>query len=201
MYDDGYSSSAVAATILAVYGAIFVFSLLLAAALYVLMALSLSSLFKKVGIDGWIAWVPIYNTWKWLELGGQQGWLSLIALIPYGSIVTSIFLYIGMYRTGKAFGKDGSFLVLGIFFPFVWAFILGGRNGGDYHPEWFAAYGWPPPFAGYGSVPAAARQQGAYTGYPQQQYPAQQQPYPGQQPYQGQPTDPQQYPGQQPPVA
>ena len=209
MYDDGYSSGAVAATILAVYGAIFVFSLLLAAGIYVLMALSLSSLFKKVGIESWIAWVPYYNTWKWLELGGQRGWLALLALIPYGSIVTAVFLYIGMYRTGKAFGKDGAFVVLGIFLPFVWAFILGGRNGGDYHPEWFAAYGWPPPYAGYGAVPAEARQPAGYAQYGQpqygqpqygQQYPPQQQ-YPGQQAYPAQPTDPQQYPGQQPPVA
>ena len=164
---DDYSA---AGAIFAIYAAFLVFTLLFAAGLYVLMALALSSFFKKVGVDSWIAWVPIYNNWKWLEVGGQQGWLALIALIPYGGIVTSIFLYIGMYRTGKAFGKDGAFLVLGIFLPFVWAFILGGRNSGEYHPEWFAAYGWPPPYAGYGSVPAAARQPAAY--YPPQQPPA-----------------------------
>ena len=178
--DNDYGYSTAAGTILAVYAITMGFSLVLAAGLYVLMAISLSSFFKKVGVEGWIAWVPIYNTWKWLEVGGQQGWLSLIALIPYGSIVTSIFLYIGMYRTGKAFGKDGAFVVLGIFLPFVWAFMLGGRNSGEYHPEWFAAYGWPPPFAGYGAVPAAARQAAAY----QQPY----QPYPPQQPPTAPPT-------------
>ena len=168
--DNDYGYGAAAGTIFAVYAVILIFSLVLAAGIYVLMALALSSFFKKVGVESWIAWVPIYNTWKWLEVGGQQGWLALIALIPYGSIVTSIFLYIGMYRTGKAFGKDGAFLVLGIFLPFVWAFILGGKNSGEYHPEWFASYGWPPPFAGYGAVPAAARQPGQYQ-QPQQAYP------------------------------
>ena len=184
---DDYSA---AGAIFAIYAAFLVFTLLFAAGLYVLMALALSSFFKKVGVDGWIAWVPIYNNWKWLEVGGQQGWLALIALIPYGGIVTSIFLYIGMYRTGTAFGKDGAFLVLGIFLPFVWAFILGGKNSGEYHPEWFAHFGWPPPFAGYGSVPAAARQPGGY-----------QQPY--QQPYQrpaGTEQFGQQPSGEQPPV-
>jgi hypothetical protein len=165
------------------------------------MALSLSSFFKKVGVESWIAWVPIYNNWKWLEVGGQQGWLALIALIPYGGIVTSIFLYIGMYRTGKAFGKDGSFLVLGIFFPFIWAFILGGRNSGEYHPEWFPSFGWAPPLAGYGSVPADQRQPGGYNQGYNQQY---QQPYGtqqfGQQPYGEQPQNPP-YPPATPPQA
>jgi hypothetical protein len=46
--------------------------------------------------------------------------------------------------------------VLGIFLPFVWAFILGGKNE-VYRPETFASYGWPPPLAGYGSA------QGGYT--------------------------------------
>jgi hypothetical protein len=182
-YDYNYGSGAVLGTILAIYVAILIFSLLIAVAYYVVMAIALSTFFRKVGVEGWIAWVPIYSTWKWLEVGGHQGWLSLLTLVPGGSYVTAVFLYIGMYRTGRAFGKEGSFVVLGIFLPFVWAFILGGKNSGEYHPEWFAAYGWPPPFAGYGSVPAAARPPGGY-----------QQPYPAQ-PHQAQP-----YPEQQPPA-
>jgi len=184
-YSTAYGSGAFAVFMALYFG----FILLIIVGSYLLMALSLSSFFKKVGVESWIAWVPIYNNWKWLEVGGQAGWLALIALIPYGGIVTSVFLYIGMYRTGKAFGKDGAFLVLGIFFPFVWAFILGGRNSGEYHPEWFAHFGWPPPLAGYGAVPADQRQPGGYQPTQYQQY--------GQQPY------PQQYgeqPPQQPPV-
>src|ERR1700712_3266849 len=110
--------------IIAIYIVVGLFTLVLAAAFYVLMSIALSRFFRKVGVEPWIAWVPIYNNWKWLEVGGQQGWLSLLSLIPYGSIATSVFLYIGMYRTGFAFRKDGGFLVLGIFLPFVWAFVL-----------------------------------------------------------------------------
>jgi hypothetical protein len=157
--DYGYASGAASGLIVLV---VFAFYFVLLAGMYVLMSLALSSFFKKVGVEGWIAWVPVYNYWKWLEVGGQSGWLSLLMFIPYGSVVTAVFLYIGMYRTGRAFGKDGAFLVLGIFLPFVWAFILGGRNSGPYHPEWFASYGWPPPLAGYGSVPADQRQAGGY---------------------------------------
>ena len=123
-------------------------------AYYVVMSLALSSFFRKVGVESWIAWVPFYSIWKWLEVGGQKGIWSLLALIPYGGIVTSVFLYIGMHHTGIAFRKDVGFLVLGIFLPFVWAFILGGRNE-VYQPELLAQAGYPPPLAGHGSAPIA----------------------------------------------
>ena len=129
-------------------------SLVIGLAYYVVMSLALSSFFHKVGVESWIAWVPFYSIWKWLEVGGQKGIWSLLALIPYGGIVTSVFLCIGMYRTGIAFRKDVGFLVLGIFLPFVWAFILGGRNE-VYQPELLAQAGYPPPLAGYGSAPIA----------------------------------------------
>ena len=146
-----YDYDSTVAAFVTIYAIIIVGSLLFALAIYVVTAIALMGFFRKVGVEPWIGWVPIYNTWKWLEVGGQNGWLALIALIPYGSIVTSVFLCIGMYRTGRAFGKDGAFVVLGIFLPFVWAFILGGKDE-VYRPETFAAYGWPPPLAGFGSA-------------------------------------------------
>jgi hypothetical protein len=145
---DYYDYSGPVFAILAVFYGVMILFLI---AYYVVLAIALMSFFRKVGVEPWIAWVPIYNNWKWLEVGGQQGWLALLALIPYGGVVSAVFLYIGMYRTGRAFGKDGAFLVLGIFLPFVWAFILGGAKE-VYRPETFASYGWPPPLAGYGSA-------------------------------------------------
>lgn len=123
----------------------------LVVAMYVVLAFALMGFFRKVGVEPWIAWVPYYSTWKWLEVGGQNGSLALLSLIPYGGIVTSVFLYIGMYRTGFAFAKDGGFLVLGIFLPFVWLFILGGRDE-VYRPELITQAGFPPPLAGHGAV-------------------------------------------------
>ncbi|CAN5321165.1 hypothetical protein BH11ACT4_BH11ACT4_22960 [soil metagenome] len=140
----------------AIYAVVIVFTLVVAVVFYVVMALALSQFFAKVGVEPWIAWVPFYNTWKWLEVGGQQGWLSLLALVPYAGIVTSVFLYIGMYRTGIAFRKDSAYLVLGIFLPFVWCFLLA-RDSEVYRPELISQAGYPPPLAGYGSAggPAA----------------------------------------------
>jgi hypothetical protein len=130
-------------------------TLLIVAALWVLMGFALMALFRKVGIRPWVAWVPIYRTWVWLELGGQPGWLSLLSIAGLGT-VTSVFLYIGMWRTGLAFRKDAGFLVIGIFFPYVWAFMLGGRTA-VYEPQLLAWHRQPPPRAGYGSyLPNAA---------------------------------------------
>ena len=125
--------------------------LIIAAAYYVVMALALMRYFRKVGVEPWIAWVPFYSTWKWLELGGFAGWIALLSLIPYGSIATSVFLYIGMYRSGIAFRKSGEWVVLGIFLPFVWAYLLG-RPQETYEPERITQAGFPAPLVGYGSV-------------------------------------------------
>lgn len=158
-YDYDYSAGAAAG--IGIFIAFTVFYLLLVAAVYVLSALAFSRLFKKVGIEGWIAWVPIYNIWKWLELGGQSGWLSLLIIVPWANIATVVFLLIGSYRTGTAFGKGGEWTVLAYFLSPLWAFLLS-RPSEVYRPEVYAQHGWPPPLAGYGSVPAAQRQPGGY---------------------------------------
>ena len=119
--------------------------------------------FRKVGVEPWIAWVPFYRYWKWLEVGGQPGWVSLIGIIPYGTYVTLVFVCIGMWRTGKAFGKDAGMLVLGIFLPFVWLFVLASKAE-VYRPEWITAAGFPPPLAGYGSAQYAAEHPEAPNG-------------------------------------
>jgi hypothetical protein len=142
--------------LIAIYVVMILVSLLFAAAFYVVMSIALSRFFKKVGVEPWIAWVPFYNNWKWLEVGGQQGWLSLLSLVPYAGIVTAVFLYIGMYRSGIAFRKESAFLVLGIFLPFVWCFMLG-ADSEVYRPELITKAGYPPPLAGFGSVPATAQ--------------------------------------------
>ena len=191
---DNYTSSDVALqTALLVWGVALIATVVLAVVSYVLIAIPLSALFRKTGVEPWKAWVPVYSTYTWLRLGGQNGNWAWLSFVPYGSIVPSIFLYIGMHRTGKAFGKDTGFLVLGIFLPWVWLVILGfGRD--QYRPELIAAAGLGAPYIGTGAVPAEQR-------VAQQPYPnPQQYPYGQQQPYGQQPTAQPPY-GQQPPTA
>lgn len=87
---------------------------------YVIVALLLSRIFQKAGVPAWIAWVPFYNMWKTLELGDQQGFWAVLAIIPFVNYVSLVFLYIAMYKIGLRFGKESWFVVLAIFVPIVW---------------------------------------------------------------------------------
>lgn len=150
--DYGYNDGAAAGLIVLVVWLVFLgIYLFVVVAAYVLMALALSQFFRKVGVEPWIGWVPIYGYWKLLEVGGQPGWLSVFAVVPYANIVTAVFLAIGMHRTGIAFRKDASWVVLGIFLPYVWCFLLA-RQSEVYEPGLITAAGYPPPRAGYGAV-------------------------------------------------
>ena len=128
--------------------------MLISLALYVVNAFALMSLFRKVGVAPWIGWVPYYNTWTVLELGGQPGPLALLSLAPYGNYAVIVFLAISHHRTGIAFRKDTGWVVLAIFLPFVWAFLLG-RPDEVYRPELITAAGYPPPKVGFGAPTAA----------------------------------------------
>ncbi len=120
---------------------------------YLLTAITLMMFFRKVGVKPGLAWVPVYNHWKWLEVGSQPGAISLLQLVPGAAIVTTVFLIIGMHRTGIAFGKDAGWLVLGIFLPWLWCILIS-QPSEQYRPERLAAAGYPPPLAGIGSADA-----------------------------------------------
>jgi hypothetical protein len=92
--------------------------------IYAIYAFLLSRIFKKAGVKSWIAWVPFYNTWKLLELGGQQGFWAVLSIIPIVNIASAVFMYIAMYHIGLRFGKSGTWVILAIFLPIIWMAIL-----------------------------------------------------------------------------
>lgn len=89
-------------------------------AIYVIYSLLTAKIFKKAGVPGWIAWVPFYNSWKMLELGGQQGFWAVLAIVPFVNIASAVFMYIAMYHIGLKLGKSGAFVLWAIFLPLVW---------------------------------------------------------------------------------
>jgi len=108
-----------------------VVAVIVAIALYIYTAIALSKMFKKAGIDGWIAWVPYYNTWKVFEMGNMHPALSLLtyaAVIPFIGTIVAIagwVLYIIVANNiGKGFGKKGPFTLLFVFLPVIWLGIL-----------------------------------------------------------------------------
>jgi hypothetical protein len=118
--NDSYGVDMSNAAAAAVFGGLVLFMLVTLLITYVVVSFLLSRIFKKAGVAGWKAWVPVYNTWTTLELGGQQGWWALVMLVPVVNIVAAVFLYIAMYEIGLKFGKDGYFVLWAIFLPIVW---------------------------------------------------------------------------------
>ncbi len=120
-YSDPSTLNNTEAAVTASFVAFFaVFVLFVVVVSYVLYAFLLGRIFKKAGVEQWIAWVPFYNNWKLLELGGQQGFWSVLSVFPVLNIVSAIFLYIAMYNVGLKLQKEGWFVVLAIFLTIVW---------------------------------------------------------------------------------
>ena len=119
-----YDTTSLSAEDAAVAGGVaigaFLFGLIFGLAIYVFIAVCLMKIFTKAGVPAWIAWVPFYNTWKILEIGGQKGFWAVLAIIPGVNVVSAVFMYIAMYHIGKKLGKQDAFVVLGIFLPYVW---------------------------------------------------------------------------------
>lgn len=112
------------AVALAVYG-------LLGVIVYVAYSITLMAFFRKIGVPGWKAWVPIYNVWTFLEAGGQKGYWALFSLIGL-SIVPAIFMIMAAIDFQRAFRKDTMWTVLFILATPVWCGMLGwGRDPFD----------------------------------------------------------------------
>lgn len=94
-------------------------------ATYAISSYLLSRIFKKAGVKSWKAWVPIYNNWLTLEIGGQSGWIVLVALIPIiGPIIYLVKSLVAMYNIGLKLGKPGIFVVLAFFLQIIWTAVL-----------------------------------------------------------------------------
>ena len=57
---------------------------------WLVTSIALWMFFNRVGVDTWKAWIPFYNLYMWLRVGGQNGHWIWLALIPYASVVPSI---------------------------------------------------------------------------------------------------------------
>jgi len=122
-YDsDGSASGAAAALLITILFS--AFYVVIFAAVYVVTSWFLSKIFVKAGEPAWKGWVPVYNSWTFLELGGQAGWWALVAFVPFVGIASTVFLCIAAYNIGLRFAKSSAWVVLYIFVPYVWWGIL-----------------------------------------------------------------------------
>jgi hypothetical protein len=118
--NDIYPMDAANVTSGAVIVGLMMFTFVFIIAIYIVTSIMLARIFKKAGVEGWKAWVPVYNTWVTLELGDQKGWWALVFLVPIANIIATVFLYIAMYNIGLHLEKEGLFVLWAIFLPLVW---------------------------------------------------------------------------------
>ncbi|MCL2451463.1 hypothetical protein FWD20_01085 [Candidatus Saccharibacteria bacterium] len=61
--------------------------------LYVLTAFLLARLFRKAGVPTWKAWVPLYNLWKFFQIGGRVGvWSLLLPVVILSAAALALFV-------------------------------------------------------------------------------------------------------------
>lgn len=102
------------------FGAVWIVYAVISVALSVLMIISMWKIFVKAGREGWISLIPFYNLWTLFEIGGQKGAYIFFMFIPCaGPIIYLVFEIKAYLEIAKRFGKDTSFGVLSIFFPYV----------------------------------------------------------------------------------
>lgn len=95
-------------------------------ALYVWVAASLQSVFRKAGQEGWQAWVPVLNVIVLLRLGGLSGWWALLLLVPaVGVVALAVVVWIACHRINLSFGVGAGMTVLAIVLFPVWSSVLG----------------------------------------------------------------------------
>jgi hypothetical protein len=105
---------------------VLVLYLVIVAALYVWVALSLSAVFRKAGFESWRAWVPVFNIASLLQLGGLSPWLVLLGLVPvFGWLFLWVVVVVAAHRVNQGFGLGSGLTVLAaLLFP-VWATVVG----------------------------------------------------------------------------
>ena len=103
-----------------------IFALVAAVIGYVISSLLYMLIFKKAGIDAKKAWIPFYNRWIFFELGGQEGWKSLLTFVPYvGLIISFVFEVLAVIEISKKLDKSPYWSILFIFVAPIWFLILG----------------------------------------------------------------------------
>ena len=98
--------------------------LLVGGAVYLWYALTLSKVFRKLGTEGWKAWVPILNESEILRLGGVPAWSVVFYVIPVVSLYGLYLKATALSRVNAHFGRGAGSTVLGILVPPVWSTLL-----------------------------------------------------------------------------
>lgn len=118
-----------------------IWAIVLLLAFVVLMIASMWKVFVKAGQPGWAAIIPIYNIYVMTKIAGKPGYWTLLCLIPFVSIIFSIWLH---NMISKSFGKEEGFTVGLVLLGFIFWPILGFGAA-----KYLGPFGDPAQFAAY----------------------------------------------------
>ena len=76
------------------------------------------NIYRKANYSGFTTFIPFYNGYAIYDMIYGNGWYFLLMLIP---IVNIVFLFITMYKLGRAFGMNGllTMLLAPIMLPYI----------------------------------------------------------------------------------
>ncbi|MDN3495498.1 DUF5684 domain-containing protein [Planococcus sp. APC 4015] len=103
--------------------------IILGLAWYILLVVALWKVFTKAGYPGWLAIIPIVNTFVLVKIAGYSAWMGLLYLIP---IVNIVFHIIVSLRIGKGFGQSTVFSVFLLWLFSAIGFLILGFGSATY---------------------------------------------------------------------
>lgn len=105
-----------------------IFVIILALAFSAFSIFVMWKIFTKAGKPGWIALIPMYNTYTLFEITWGNGWYFLmmfLSIIPIiGSIAVFVIWIMTMSKIATSFGKDSGFTVGLVLLPVIFMAIL-----------------------------------------------------------------------------
>jgi hypothetical protein len=103
--------------------------IILGLAWYILLVVALWKVFTKAGYPGWLAIIPIVNTFVLVKIAGYSAWMGLLYLIP---IVNIVFHIIVSLRIGKGFGQSTVFSIFLLWLFSAIGFLILGFGSATY---------------------------------------------------------------------
>lgn len=132
MYDTSYATYGTSSNPTSIITSVFSsgISIIISLGWSLLTIASLWKIFEKFGKEGWKSIIPIYNIIVLFEIVEMKAWYVALALIPcVGPFILMIFVIMAYAKIAKKLGKNGSFVLLIIFFtPIALALLAFGKN-------------------------------------------------------------------------
>jgi hypothetical protein len=99
---------------------IFLFIMILAFVVYVVVALSLMKIAKRTNTENaWFAWIPILNLILMLQIAKRPMWWLVFFLVPFINIVGIVLQFVIWVDIAKLLGKSTAIGILAGLLPII----------------------------------------------------------------------------------